>query len=192
VNSAFYAALHPQSDRFRQRQHDIGWHTKIAQRCSASSTLCSFEPLAYPHPGRLLWLANYNKVFKNEIVDAADFLDWRAQAHSLDKMVAYDYSNETIAYGNDANQSTIAQLTGDFWGLSGARPAAGRLFTDEDRDVVVLSHAIFQRRFGADPGIIGKTVVLDGQQVTVVGILPENFRFLFPHSGAHENRSRRG
>ena len=51
------------------------------------------EPLHYPQPERLLWLTEYNKAFKAELVGGADFLDWRAQAQSFDKMCAYEYGN---------------------------------------------------------------------------------------------------
>src|SRR5215471_16599845 len=138
------------------------------------------EPLHYPQPERLLWLAEYNKAFKAELVGGADFLDWRAQAQSFDKMCAYGYGNQTIAYGNTTDQPMVAEVTGDFWPITGIKPAAGRLFTDADQGVIVLSHSLFQRRFAADPGVIGKTVMVDDHPTTVVGVLPQGFRFLFP------------
>ena len=66
------------------------------------------EPLHYPHPERLLWLAEYIKVFKAELVGGGDFLDWRAQAQSFDKMCAYGYGYETLAYGNTTDQPLVA------------------------------------------------------------------------------------
>ena len=60
------------------------------------------------------------------------------------------------------------------------KPAAGRLFTDADKDVIVLTYSWFQRRFGADPAVIGKTIMVDGHPTAVVGVLPPGFRFLFP------------
>src|SRR5215471_9436694 len=138
------------------------------------------EPLHYPHPERLLWLADYNKAFKAELVGGPDFLDWRAQAQSFDKMCAYGYGNQTIAYGEATDQPMVAEVTGDFWPITEIKPAAGHLFTDADQDVIVLSHSLFQRRFAADPGVIGKTVMVDGHPTTVVGVLPPGFRFLFP------------
>jgi putative ABC transport system permease protein len=138
------------------------------------------EPLHYPHPERLLWLAEYNKAFKAELVGGPDFLDWRAQAQSFDKVCAYGYGYQTIAYGNTTDQPLVAEVTGDFWPVTAIKPAAGRLFTDADQDVIVLSHSLFQRRFAADPGVIGKTVIVDSHPTTVVGVLPQGFRFLFP------------
>jgi hypothetical protein len=74
----------------------------------------------------------------------------------------------------------VAEVTGDFWPVTAIKPAVGRLFTDADQDVIVLSHSLFQRRFAADPGVIGKTVIVDSHPTTVVGVLPQGFRFLFP------------
>jgi len=138
------------------------------------------EPLHYPQPERLLWLAEYNKAFKAELVGGADFLDWRAQAQSFDKMCAYEYGNQTIAYGDTTDQPMVAEVTGDFWPITAVRPAAGRLFTDADEDVIVLSYSLFQRRFAADTRVIGKTVMVGDHPTTVVGVLPPGFRFLFP------------
>ena len=154
----------------------IGLNTAVFSVVSA----VLIEPLHYPHPERLLWLAEYIKVFKAELVGGGDFLDWRAQAQSFDKMCAYGYGYETLAYGNTTDQPLVADVTGDFWPETGIRPSAGRLFTDADHGVIVLSHSLFQRRFAADPGVIGKTVILDGHPTTVVGVLPQGFRFLFP------------
>jgi len=154
----------------------IGLNTAVFSAVNA----VLMAPLSYPHPERLVWLANYNKQFKVELVETTDFVDWRAQSQSFDKMVAYDYSDHTLAHGSDAGRATVAEVSGDFWPVTGVKPAHGRLFAHGDEDVIVLSHSLFQRRFGADPGIIGKTVTLDGHPVTVAGVLPESFRFLLP------------
>ncbi len=87
------------------------------------------EPLAYPHPERLIWLTNYNKAFKVEIAGGPDFVDWRAQAKSFDKMFCYEFDNETITIGNTTDQLMVAEVSGDFWPVAGVKPAAGRLFT---------------------------------------------------------------
>jgi predicted permease len=130
------------------------------------------KPLPYPDPQRLVWLSNHIPAFKADIVHAADYLDWRAQSQSFDKMFDYGY--------RDSGQSTVAEVNSDFWPVSGVRPLHGRLFAKGDGDVVVLAYPLFKRRFGADSSIVGKTVLLEGQPVTVVGVLPENFRFVLP------------
>jgi len=73
----------------------------------------------------------------------------------------------------------------DFWAVTGAQPSPGRAFAPGERGVVVLGRGIFERTLGSDPSIIGKTIRLDGRTLTVVGIMPPGFRFLFPSPAPH-------
>jgi hypothetical protein len=96
-------------------------------------------------------------------------------------MAGYFYYDATLAASNDAGQVQVASITGDFWAMTGARPALRRLFEPaEPPGAIVLSHKFFERRFGADSHIVGKAMTLDGQPVTIVGVLPPDFQFLFP------------
>ncbi len=140
------------------------------------------RPLPYPHAERLVWLADYYPVLKAEIVAGVDFLDWKAQAKSFDEMVAYGYSQQTLAAADSAEPHWIADVTADFWKFSGARPALGRLFASGERDALVLSDRLFERRFGRDPRAIGRVVKLSGRAVTITGVLPPEFRFVLPQS----------
>jgi predicted permease len=138
------------------------------------------RPLSYPNPERLLWLANYNEAFKMEAVAGPDFLDWREQAKSFDKMACYAYNDMTIATADSADQSMVAPVSDDFWPIIGVRPELGRLFAPGERDAIILSHRLFVRRFGGDPEVVGKIMSLNGRPMTVTGVLPERFRFQFP------------
>lgn len=140
------------------------------------------RPLPYPHAERLVWLADYYPTLKAEIVTGVDFLDWKAQAKSFEEVVAYGYFRQTLATAEAAEPHWVAQVTDDFWKLSGARPALGRLFTGGDRDALVLSDGLFERRFGRDPSVIGKVVTLAGRPVTILGVLPRDFRFALPQA----------
>jgi hypothetical protein len=82
------------------------------------------EPLHYPHPERLLWLTNYNKAFKVEIAGGPDFVDWRAQAQSFDKMFCYEFDNETITFDKATDRPVVAEVSGDFWPVAGVKPDA--------------------------------------------------------------------
>ena len=143
------------------------------------------KPLRYPNAERLVWLADYyeREHFKGEIVSSADFLDWKQQAQSFEKMAAYDYGNMTISINGNADQAMSATVTDDFWAITGAQPSPGRTFAPGERDVVILGRGIFERRLGSDPNIIGKSVTLGGRAVTVVGVMPPGFRFQFPQPG---------
>jgi putative ABC transport system permease protein len=138
------------------------------------------RPLPYPNPDRLVWLGNYNRFFRAEMVSSPDYLDWKDQSASFQAMVAYGYRGHTVTTAEGAEQHRIADVTADFWALSGARPALGRFFGPEDRDGIVLSDELFERQFHRDPHVVGGSVTMDGRSVTVLGVLPKGFRFLFP------------
>jgi putative ABC transport system permease protein len=140
------------------------------------------RPLPYPDPDRLVWLGNYNRFFKAEMVDSPDYVDWKDQAASFAGMVAYGRRGCTIAIAGEAGRHVLADVTADFWDISGARPALGRFFGPEDRDGIVLSDDLFEREFRRDPNVVGRSVIVDGRAVTVLGVLPKGFRFLLPTS----------
>lgn len=138
------------------------------------------RPLPYPHADRLVWVSDENRALKSEMVAGVDYLDWKAQAKSFDEMVAYGYSAGTLQTETDAQPHWFAEVTGNFWNLSGARPALGHLFRDGEDDAMVLSDALFEHQFGRNADVIGRTVGLDGRSVTIVGVLPPDFRFVLP------------
>ena len=138
------------------------------------------KPLPYPDANRLVWITHYNDRFKMEAVAGPDFLDWKQQAQSFEKFAGYEYFGGTVAIDGKAEQATAAAVSDDFWGVTGSQPSPGRAFAPGERGVVVLGRGIFERTLGSDPGIIGKTVRLDGRALTVVGVMPRGFRFLFP------------
>jgi putative ABC transport system permease protein len=139
------------------------------------------RPLAYPHPGRLVWLSTVG-AHGETMVLAPDFVEWREGSTSFDRMVAYGTVDHTLASSRGATRVRAATITHDFWDLSGAAPVAGRLPRREDRDGVVLSQRFAQRWFAEDAEVIGRTVTLDGRPVSILGILPERFRFHLPDS----------
>jgi len=140
------------------------------------------RPLPYPDPDRLVWLGNYNRFFKAEMVGSPDYVDWKDQAASFAGMVAYGTGGYTLATAEGAGHHVLADVTADFWDISGARPALGRFFGPEDRDGMVLSDDLFERDFHRDSHVVGRSVTVDGRVVTVLGVLPKGFRFLLPAS----------
>ena len=140
------------------------------------------RPLAYPHPDRLVWLATTGAEGEPGIVAGPDFADWRDQARSFDRMAAYGSGDSTLASAQGATRIRVATVTQDFWDLSGARPAAGRLPRAGEDGMVILSQGFADRWFAGDPDVIGRTITLDGGQVAIVGIVPEDFRFHLPGS----------
>jgi predicted permease len=141
------------------------------------------RPLAYPSPERLVSVSNYGAGLLSgmEAVGLTDFQSWREQATaSFDKLAAYQSSEQAVATPGSAEQARLAWVSDDFWDISAARPALGRLPRPGERDVLVLSHAYFERRFQGDPRIVGGSAVVQGRQLLIAGVLPAAFRFEFP------------
>jgi putative ABC transport system permease protein len=140
------------------------------------------RPLEYPTPERLVWLGLRDAFgVGTEAVLSADFAAWREQATSFDLMVAYDpTASHSLVARDAASQTRVAWVTHDFWALSGTRLALGRLPNVGERGVAVITDACFAERFQRDPTVVGTAVMLNGQQVTIVGVLPVDFRFELP------------
>ncbi|HYI96138.1 MAG TPA: ABC transporter permease [Bryobacteraceae bacterium] len=155
----------------------IGMNTGVFSVVNAAL----LRPLPYPDAGRLIWLSNYDQRFKHDNwVARTDYVSWRRQAQSFDKMTAYGNQDLAVVIGDQASQERVASITGDFWNLTRVRPAHGRLFASGEPNAIVLSRGLFERRLGGDARMIGKTITLNGWPFTVVGVLPKDFSFLFP------------
>jgi putative ABC transport system permease protein len=138
------------------------------------------RPVAYPDPERLVWLSTFDADGNAGVVTAPDFVDWREQAESFDGLVGYDNGDATLASAEGATRVRYANVTEDFWRLTGVQPASGRLPTPGERGVVVVSDAFAQRWFSSGQEIVGKSVTLDGRPVTIIGVLRRDVRFHFP------------
>ncbi|MGA2147197.1 MAG: ABC transporter permease [Bryobacteraceae bacterium] len=138
------------------------------------------RPLDYPHPERLVWLGEYDTFTHHDMVMLSDFAEWRTHARSYSAMAAFSYQQIAVANSRGAFPVSAVLIGGDFWTLSGASPALGRLFAPSEPSSLVVSWEVFQRQFGADPHVIGSAVTVDGRAATVCGVLPKGYRFQFP------------
>ncbi len=139
--------------------------------------------VAYPDASRLTWIAPYDTGYQSERdsrVVPSDYAVFKQRAPSFQSMAAYGNQDLALAYRGDSAAERIASIAGDFWGMTGAKPAFGRLFRLGEPHAMVLSWELFERRFGSDQRVINKTVVVDGYPFQITGVLPKNFRFLFP------------
>ena len=137
------------------------------------------RPLKYVHPERVVWVATYDDRRRDELVLAVDFLGWRDHAESFEHLAAFFVAGERIAVNGEVVQARIAAVSDGFWEISGARPVLGRVLA-RDEEGVLLAHAFFERWFHGDPAVVGKPVLLEGRQMTVVGVLPAGFAPQFP------------
>jgi len=112
-----------------------------------------------------------------------DWVNWRAHGRLVGGLEAYGGSNSVNLTGSgEPERVTSTRITAGFLGLLGIQPALGRGFTGQEDQLggppaAILSYALWQRRFGGSPAVIGKAVALDGVSTTIVGVLPATFVF---------------
>ena len=141
------------------------------------------EPLPFARPNDLVDLRALDKPSGNYgSVSAADFLDWQRSAGSFEEIAGYRPSDVRLTGGDRAERVRGAQVTSGFFRVLGTTAHLGRLFDDADvRDgpsrLVVISHLTWRDRFAANPSAIGRTLHINGEDHTVIGVLPETFQF---------------
>jgi len=139
------------------------------------------RPLPHPDPERLVWLTPHAQRFNiDTMVSRPDFVIWRDRAKSFERMAAYGQVDVAFLASGQANEEQVALISDDFWAITGATAELGRLFGRDEQNAVVLSHRMFERRFNADPSVLGRTVTLNGYPVTIVGVLARDYRVAFP------------
>ncbi len=138
--------------------------------------------LPYKDPQRLVfvWENQLSKGRRQQQISAADFQDFLSRAQSLNRMGAIRSQSSVLTTGETPERVETAAVSPAIFEMLGMKPALGRSFApDEDQPgknlVAILSAGLWQRRFGRDPNILGKTILLDGGSYTVVGVAP--FRF---------------
>ena len=137
------------------------------------------RPFPIADPDRVVWLSDY-KEGRTGTVSAPDFVDWREQSRSFEGLVALQPFPVTLTQLAQPMRVSRARVTPGFFDLIGVRPMMGRSFVEEeglegnDR-VAVLSYDLWSGAYGADPDVVGKSVVLDGLPSTIVGVLPAGF-----------------
>ncbi len=144
------------------------------------------RPLPFDEPERLtmLWEESAERDWHHQTVAPANFLDWREQVPALEAAAAYaDFSNRvTLLQDGSPRLLRAALVTGNFFDVLRARPQLGRALREEETwrtavPVAVLSDRAWRAHFGADSGVVGRSIDLDGRQVQVVGVMRPGFAF---------------
>ena len=144
------------------------------------------RPLPFHEPGQLavLWERPPGKGLRRiNRVSPLNFLDWHDQNTVFTGLAAVGGASLTLAARDGAALIAGQSVTREFFSVLGVRPLAGRVFNEEDErtkaNVVVLGENLWRSRFGADPTITGRTIPLDGQPYTVVGIVPSRLQVFY-------------
>jgi putative ABC transport system permease protein len=142
------------------------------------------SPLPFPESERLVRVreSNPEKGFQNSSLAAGKYTALREHSTVFEEVGAYYIQQLNLTDVQDPEALNTAGVTASLMRALGAMPVVGQIFTEEQdqagaEPVALLSHSLFERRFGADPGVIGKTIELSRQRYRVVGVMPRVFNF---------------
>ena len=138
--------------------------------------------LPYATASRIVAIQELSPAGKRVQVTSANFLDWRAQNTVFENLAAIKQTTSNLVLSDHAERIDLAQTNANFFDVFGVKPQYGRLFIPQDEQaghepVVVVGNALWQRRFGSDPSLVGKPITLDGKNYTVAGVAPAGFQY---------------
>jgi putative ABC transport system permease protein len=146
----------------------------------------AIEPVPTPNSDRLVMISEVSPRAPDDPdfdqIAPANLVDWMRQTRTLEHIAAFAWWDVNITGINEPERVTGFRVTPEFFRALGERPALGRAFTDDEghegnSDRVILSHPLWMRRFGGDPGVVGRTVQLNGVTHTIVGAMGDDFIF---------------
>jgi putative ABC transport system permease protein len=142
------------------------------------------KPLPFREPERLVTVWETRPRFNLARIEAAplNYVDWTREVRAFDSLAAYVNGFVNLTGAGTPERLAIAQVTPNLLPMLGVEPVVGRWFAPPEgapgrTTAVILSYGLWQRRFGADRGIIGQTIRLDGEPHLVVGVMPRGFQF---------------
>lgn len=140
------------------------------------------RPLPYENSQRLVWGWGKSAGGDKGAVSPLDYMDYRSQSQSFDQLAAFLPVTHNLNDLDSPERISGAATSANFFDTLGVKPILGRTFAMEEEQaghdsVAVLSYSIWQRRYAADRGIVGKSIPLDGKPFTVIGVMPASFEF---------------
>jgi len=143
------------------------------------------RPLPYADADRLVMVWDFtgpNDVTSRHNSTPAEWVEWRRLNTVFTDIACSQPGDVTLSGDGEPEQAPARKVTWNFWSVLGAQPAMGRAFTeDEDNQgarVVVISHGLWQRRFGGATDVVGRKISLNDQPYEVVGVMPQRFYFM--------------
>lgn len=161
----------------------IGANTAIFSVVNAAL----LSPLPYPNPDQIVrvYTNNPSRGWNQSMVSLHDFRDWEAQNQAFSQLAAFNQRSANVTGSDQPERIDYSLVTANLFSVLGTEAALGRTFTaEEDQpghgNVVVLSYRFWQRSFGGDKSVIGKSVQLNGENCVIVGVMPARVRFPSP------------
>ena len=142
------------------------------------------RPLPYRAPDQLVYVSELANGERSSVA-WPNFVDWRQRTRTIHDIAVYGSNASTMTGGDKPRRLNGRRVTWNFFRVLGVSPHLGRLFTEPDdhpaaAPTVVVSHALWQQRLGADRSIVGRSITLNERAHRVVGVLPPGFEFMRP------------
>ena len=143
------------------------------------------RPLPYPAAERLVWLGESDPKAEGISVTWVNYRHWRDENHSFEDVAGFDAAHLTLTGRGEPLFTRAGLVTCGFFGLVGAHPVLGRVFSAADdypgaAPTVVLDYQFWTGKLGADPSVLGATLALDGKPYEVIGVMPPGLHFFQP------------
>jgi len=144
-----------------------------------------FRPCPYKEANHLVWVCETDPGrTQRNMASLPNFFDWRRQSRAFEQLVAANHRGCVVRSTDRAETSNLMLVSPGFFSVLGVEPILGRTFLPEEEKpggprVVILSEAQWQHWFADDPNALGKTLVVDKEAYTVIGVLPDEFRWVF-------------
>jgi len=156
----------------------VGANTAIFSAVNA----LMLRPLPYPDPERLVWIEEASQSNAGSPAWGGHFLDWQEHSQTLAGIAQTEGGTRTLSAAGEAERVEVETISAGLLPMLGVQLATGRNFAEsEDKPggqrVAILSHALWQRQYNGDQEIVGKTIILNDAIFTVIGVLPQDFRF---------------
>src|SRR6266576_5982527 len=140
------------------------------------------RPLPFDDPERIVWVWDTQPQLPTAPAALPDFLDWKEQNRSFEHLAAFQSGYMFVDAGDGIEDTPVGLVTPELFSVFHVSPVLGRTFTDEETlpgryRVAVLSHSMWQNRFGSDPNVLGRTIQLSGAAYTIIGVMPAGFSY---------------
>ncbi|HKF55321.1 MAG TPA: ABC transporter permease [Blastocatellia bacterium] len=144
------------------------------------------KPVPFRESGRsaVIWVSKPSEGRVRSGPSGRDYLDWREQSTAFEDMILFEHGSGTVTGGAEAEQVPGLRVSANFTDFLGIKPYLGRAFLPgEDvgtNNNVILSYSYWQRQFGSDPDVLGRSITLNSESYTIIGVLPPNPWTFFP------------
>jgi putative ABC transport system permease protein len=160
----------------------IGANTAIFNVVNATL----WQPLPIREGSRLvvIWISNLEHGWSRIGPAGQDYLDWKEQSKSFDDLFMFEHGTGTVTAPGEPEQLAGLRVTTNFGNFFGIKPVVGRTFRLQEgagrHNYAVLGYGYWQRKFAGDPTVVGRGMTLNGEEYTIIGVLPPDFAALFP------------